>query len=292
MLKKYALTVVVLLLSIRVVDAQNISILNVNHPDTVEYGSSHSVNYFLVNTDFNCEALEIQTYANSQYYFIAETNANQLVGLTSPLSFYWFAFNQDLVFNNNGSAAPEVLNDNTNDTIDICLFVEDNIGNNCYLCDSLAWNGSQWEEINSNLTTYNFESAINITMGIVPVGDPLENLIEIPLETYYPQEESFLPGDSIFYSSMIDIAVQNFQQAGDNLVVIWPSTIAPHAPDTSFTQIYVLEDTANIDIVNNPNDIKEGKVYDLYGREYSSISKVPYNNIFIHNKKKYLILPQ
>jgi len=291
MIKKNTLIVVLLLLFINIVNAQNVSILNVNHPDTVEYGSSYSLDYFLVNTDYNCEALEIETYANSQYFFTAETNVNQLVGLTSPLSFYWFAFSQFVEFSNAGDASPGVINDNTNDTIDICVFVEDDIGNNCYLCDSLAWNGSQWTETNSNLTIYNFESPIDITMGIVPVGDPLDNLIEIPLETYSNQEDGFLPGDSIFYSTVIDISVQNFQQAGDNLVVIWPSTVSPHTPDTSFTQIYVLEDK-NTGIIDVPNYSKEGKVYDLFGREYPSLDKVPYNNVFIHNRKKYLILPQ
>jgi hypothetical protein len=268
--------------------AQNVSIQNVIHTDTVQYESFLQISYFVINTDYDCSLLEMNSSSSSLFQIDIQANVSDLE-LIPPLGYYWFSFSQNVEFEDSAAeTSVALLNENTNDTIDICLYVEDAVDNNCYLCDTLVWNGEEWLKIASNLTEYVITDSINITMSIVPVGEPLNNYVEIPLETFYPAEEGFSVGDSVFFANDIEVNMQSFQQAGDNLVVIWPSSVSPIIADTSFTPIHVLDNTISIDQLTNDSKQIDSKIYDMMGKEYKSIQAVPNRTVFIYNQKKYI----
>ena len=78
-------------------------------------------------------------------------------------------------------------------------------------------------------------------------------------------------------------------QAGDNLIVIWPSSITPINTDSSSTSIHVLNTstyTNNIVLEN----IDDGIIYDIYGRKHHSIKTLPIGSMYIRNGKKYILL--
>jgi uncharacterized protein YlzI (FlbEa/FlbD family) len=103
----------------------------------------------------------------------------------------------------------------------------------------------------------------------------------------------FAPNDSI------SINIQSMQnmpattvallQAGDNLIVIWPSSITPINTDSSSTSIHVLNTstyTNNIVLEN----IDDCIIYDIYGRKHHSIKTLPIGSMYIRNGKKYILL--
>jgi len=78
-------------------------------------------------------------------------------------------------------------------------------------------------------------------------------------------------------------------QAGDNLIVIWPSSITPINSDSSSNSIHVLNTstyTNNIFIEN----IDNGFIYDVYGRQHYSLNTLPIGSMYIRNGKKYVLL--
>jgi hypothetical protein len=78
-------------------------------------------------------------------------------------------------------------------------------------------------------------------------------------------------------------------QAGDNLIVIWPSSITPINTDSSSTSIHVLNTstyTNNIVLEN----IDDGIIYDIYGRKHHSVKTLPIGSMYIRNGKKYILL--
>ena len=131
-----------------------------------------------------------------------------------------------------------------------------------------------------------FNDDVGIRMGVTPNTDlPIQ--ISVSLATI---SESIEPGDSIPFTSLISVSTQLFQQAGDNLVVIWPSSAAPILPDSSFTPIHILDDVSSI-IEQNPL-VKplRLRLFDLLGREYQSLGDVPNGVIYIRGGKKYIKL--
>ena len=108
-----------------------------------------------------------------------------------------------------------------------------------------------------------------------------------------PSVLGFAPNDSI------SINIQSMQnmpattvallQAGDNLIVIWPSSITPINTDSSSTSIHVLNNstyTNNIVLEN----IDDGIIYDIYGRKHYSIKTLPIGSMYIRNGKKFILL--
>ena len=81
-----------------------------------------------------------------------------------------------------------------------------------------------------------------------------------------------------------------FQQAGDNLVVIWPSSVVPILPDSSFTPIHIIDQVSSIIEQNHLIKPLKLRLFDLLGREYQSLSDLPNGAIYIRDGKKYIKL--
>ena len=75
-----------------------------------------------------------------------------------------------------------------------------------------------------------------------------------------------------------------YQQSGDNLVVIWPSSIAPLTTETSITPVFIKETTSNIKdyFISKENN---AKIVDLLAREYDSEYDIPRGTIYIKKGK-------
>ena len=78
-----------------------------------------------------------------------------------------------------------------------------------------------------------------------------------------------------------------YQQSGDNLVVIWPSSVVPLTTDTSITPVFIKETTSKIKdyFISKENN---AKVVDLLGRDYDSEYDIPRGTIYIKKGKKYI----
>ena len=74
------------------------------------------------------------------------------------------------------------------------------------------------------------------------------------------------PGDSIFMlNTVLNGGAQLYQQAGDNIVVIWPSFITPVTIDTSITPLYVLPNPSSIQEHTTKKELL--RTIDVLGRE-------------------------
>jgi hypothetical protein len=131
-----------------------------------------------------------------------------------------------------------------------------------------------------------FNDNVGIRMGITPDTNlPIQ--ISLSLATI---SESIEPGDSIPFTSIISVSTQLFQQAGDNLVVIWPSSVVPILPDSSFTPIHIIDQVSSIIEQNHLIKPLKLRLFDLLGREYQSLSDLPNGAIYIRDGKKYIKL--
>ena len=111
--------------------------------------------------------------------------------------------------------------------------------------------------------------------------------------TINPSLLGFAPNDSI------SVNIQSMQnmpattaallQAGDNLIVIWPSSITPINTDSSSTSIHVLNTSTNTNNIVLEN-VEDGIIYDIYGRQHHSIKTLPIGSMYIRNGKKYILL--
>ena len=130
-----------------------------------------------------------------------------------------------------------------------------------------------------------FNGDLGIRMGVTP-NTNLPIQISVSLATI---SESIEPGDSIPFTSLISVSTQLFQQAGDNLVVIWPSFVVPVTIDTSITPLYVIPPTTSINEMIPPFDKASSYyIYDVLGRRYDNINDIPIGVIYIRNGKKYI----
>lgn len=131
-----------------------------------------------------------------------------------------------------------------------------------------------------------FNDDLGIRMGVTPNTDlPIQ--ISVSLATI---SESIEIGDSIPFTSLISVSTQLFQQSGDNLVVIWPSSVAPILTDSSFTPIHIIDDVASIIEQNHLVKPLKLRLFDLLGREFQSLSDLPDGAIYIQDGKKYIKL--
>ncbi|MDB2368824.1 hypothetical protein N9V43_00920 [Flavobacteriales bacterium] len=133
-----------------------------------------------------------------------------------------------------------------------------------------------------NKDTVPFSSEIDIRMGVASVGEPIQITVSL-----VSLNESIAAGDSIPFNSVLSVTPQLFQQSGDNLVVIWPSSAAPILADTSYTSIYIKETTALIPDYDSLQG-ESSKITDLLGREYPSIHSIPNGTIFLKNGKRFI----
>ena len=134
-----------------------------------------------------------------------------------------------------------------------------------------------------------FSDSITANIAIHPVNtspnnwDVLSITQSISFGTVYP-------GDSIFMlNTFLQGGSQLFQQAGDNLVVIWPSFVVPVSSDTSITPLYVTPPVTSVSEVNYPiYEESDNFIYDLMGRRYYNINNLLKGTIYIRDGKKYI----
>ena len=110
-----------------------------------------------------------------------------------------------------------------------------------------------------------FDSLITANVVISPVnGNPLN--WQILTFTQNIPQGIFAPGDSLFIlNNPLNGGPQLYQQAGDNIVVIWPSFVTPVTIDTSITTLYVLPNPASIQERITKKELL--RIIDALGRE-------------------------
>ena len=100
----------------------------------------------------------------------------------------------------------------------------------------------------------------------------------------------FLPDDTLTFEPNFPLQGGNalFQQAGDNLIVIWPNFTNPVDVDTSTTPVHVLANVSSVSEDQNKIFSIDAKLYDILGNEYFSIKHIPIGTIYIYNGEKYI----
>ena len=139
--------------------------------------------------------------------------------------------------------------------------------------------------VNSESTSI-FSDSITANIAIHPVNT---SPIQILTFTQNIPQGIFVPGDSIILDDLIYGGSQLYQQAGDNLVVIWPSLVVPVSSDTSITPLYVIPPVTSVDEVDYPvYEESDNFIYDLMGRRYYNINNLLKGTIYIRDGKKYI----
>lgn len=135
------------------------------------------------------------------------------------------------------------------------------------------------------------DTAILANIAIVPVNAVPQNWQILNIWQIIPQGV-FAPGDSLFIDDLnipLNGGPQLYQQAGDNLVVIWPSFTVPATTDTSITPLYVIPPTTSINEMIPPFDKAPSYcIYDVLGRRYDNINDIPIGSMYIRDGKKYI----
>ena len=135
------------------------------------------------------------------------------------------------------------------------------------------------------------DTAITANIAITPVNAASQNWQILSLTQSIPQG-IFAPGDSIFIDDLnapLNVGAQLYQQAGDNLVVIWPSFTVPATIDTSITTLYVIPPTTSINEMTPPiNTASPFYIYDILGRRYDNIKHISIGSMYIRDGKKYI----
>ncbi len=140
-------------------------------------------------------------------------------------------------------------------------------------------------------TTPILDSFITANIVIAPVNAAPQNWQTLTFIQNIPQG-IFAAGDSLFIydlNSPLNVCTQLYQQAGDNLVVIWPSFVVPVTIDTSITPLYVIPPTTSINEMIFPiNKAPSYYIYDVLGRRYDNINDIPIGVMYIRDGKKYI----
>ena len=133
------------------------------------------------------------------------------------------------------------------------------------------------------------DSVITANIVIAPVNAAPQNWQILTFTQNIPQGV-FEPGDSLYMlNNPLNGGPQLYQQAGDNLVVIWPSFTVPATIDTSITPLYVIPPITSINEMIPPiNKAPSYYIYDVLGRRYDNINDIPIGVIYIRNGKKYI----
>ena len=135
------------------------------------------------------------------------------------------------------------------------------------------------------------DSVITANIAISPVNASPQNWQILTFTQSIPQG-LFAPGDSLFIDDLnapLNGGPQLYQQAGDNLVVIWPSFVVPATIDTSITPLYVIPPTTSINEMIPPiNKAPSYYIYDILGRRYDNINHISIGSMYIRDGKKYI----
>jgi hypothetical protein len=133
------------------------------------------------------------------------------------------------------------------------------------------------------------DSAITANIVIAPVNAAPQNW-QILTFTQNITQGIFAPGDSLYMlNNPLNGGPQLYQQAGDNLVVIWPSFVVPVTIDTSITSLYVIPSTSSINEMIPPiNMAPSYYIYDILGRRYDNIKHISIGSMYIRDSKKYI----
>ena len=135
------------------------------------------------------------------------------------------------------------------------------------------------------------DTAILANIAIVPVNAAPQNWQILNIWQIIPQGV-FAPGDSLFIDDLnipLNGGPQLYQQAGDNLVVIWPSFVVPVTIDTSITPLYVIPPTTSINEINSSiNKAPSYYIYDILGRRYDNMNHISIGSIYIRDGKRYI----
>ena len=135
------------------------------------------------------------------------------------------------------------------------------------------------------------DSVITANIVISPVNAAPQNWQVLTFTQNIPQGV-FSPGDSLFIDNLngpLNGGAQLYQQAGDNLVVIWPSFTVPTTADTSITPLYVIPPITSINEMIPPiNKAPSYYIYDVLGRRYDKIKHISIGSMYIRDGKKYI----
>ena len=135
------------------------------------------------------------------------------------------------------------------------------------------------------------DSAVFANIAIAPVNAAPQNWQILNIWQIIPQG-IFAPGDSLFIDDLnipLNGGPQLYQQAGDNLVVIWPSFTVPVTIDTSITPLYVIPPTTSInDMISPIIKSSSNYIYDILGRRYDNIKHISIGSMYIRDGKKYI----
>ena len=144
--------------------------------------------------------------------------------------------------------------------------------------------------VNTGNTTI-IDSIVTANIAVAPVNSNPLNWQILTFTQNIPQG-IFDIGDSLFISDLnapLNGGSQLYQQAGDNLVVIWPSFTSPITVDTSITPLYVIPITTSInEMIPHINEAPSYYIYDISGRRYNNIKYIPIGSMYIRNGKKYI----
>ena len=128
------------------------------------------------------------------------------------------------------------------------------------------------------------DSVIIANIAITPVNAAPQNWQILTFAQSIPQGV-FAPGDSLFIDDLnapLNGGAQLYQQAGDNLVVIWPSFVVPVTIDTSITPLYVIPPTTSINEMIPPiNKAPSYCIYDVLGRRSVSYTHLTLPTILL-----------
>ena len=140
-----------------------------------------------------------------------------------------------------------------------------------------------FELTNNDTVTFNEIVKINLSFALPNDTSFIDEQVILGVNQYQGVEA----GESLSFSIELIEPQDMYQQSGDNLVVIWPSSIAPLTTDTSITPVYIKETASNIKdyFISKENNTK---VVDLLGREYDSEYDIPRGTIYIKKGKKYI----
>ena len=133
------------------------------------------------------------------------------------------------------------------------------------------------------------DSVITANIVISPVNAAPQNWQILTFTQNIPQG-IFAAGDSLYMlNNPLNGGPQLYQQAGDNLVVIWPSFVVPVTIDTSITPLYVIPTTTSINEMIPPFDTDSSfYIYDILGRRYDNIKHISIGSMYIRDGKKYI----
>ena len=134
------------------------------------------------------------------------------------------------------------------------------------------------------------DSFVTANISIAPINSVPQTWQILTFNQSIPQG-IFSPGDSLFISDLNNPLIggsQLYQQAGNNLVIIWPSFVSPVSVDSSITPLYVVPASTSINEMIITKHAPSLYLHDLSGRKYVNLNQISRGSIYIRDGKKYL----